>query len=282
MTTKTDDKGQIVTRTLTPADKLATMIEKMSGAMAAAVPKHVKPERLARVATTALRRNPDLAQCTPASFLGAMLTAAQLGLEVNTPLNLAYLIPFKKECTLIIGYQGYLDLARRSGMVAGMYAHVVRKGDAFDYELGLDTRLTHKVGASREMGDDGIVAVYAVAKLKDGDPIFVVLTRDEVEKRRARSHAAHKGPWMTDYEAMVKKTAIRALWPWLPKSAEMAQALVLEDGEERRAQSEAWTPEVVAALVEEGHVVESAPSDGVLTAEEEARMERDLAAGGGS
>ena len=217
--------------------------ETLRDQIAVALPKHLPPDRMVRVALTALRTVPKLAQCSQVSFAGAIMTLAQLGLEPNTPLGHAYLIPRndKKrglEVTVIIGYQGYLELARRSGLVKSIYAHDVCEGDAFEYELGLHPRLYHvPCGEGKTL-----THAYAVAKIEGGDPVFSVLTLAEIEARRKRgaSGQGYSTPWDSDYAAMAMKSAVRALWPWLPKSAEMARA----------ADVDADRPEDIAAAVE--------------------------------
>jgi recombination protein RecT len=208
---------------------LAGLLRRMGGEIARALPKHVNPDRMARVMLTALRTVPGLSECTPASFLGCVITLSQLGLEPNTPLGLAYLIPRRNkgtmECTAIIGYQGFLDLGRRGG--ATVYAHTVHAGDEFAYELGLRPDLRH-VPKAEDRSAVTYTHVYAVARMRDGEPIFVVLTRAEVDARRKRSAAGSNGPWVTDHLAMVRKTAVRALWTWMPKSVEMMTAEVVD------------------------------------------------------
>jgi len=225
--------------------ELVALLEKMKPAIAQALPNHISPERIARIALTAVRTNHKLAQCTPQSFLGSLLQASQLGLEVNTPLGQAYLVPYNDVCTLIIGYQGMMDLARRSGMVKAIYAHPVFKGDLFEYELGLEPRLKH-----RPCDEPGpLTHVYGVARLTDGEPVFTVLTRERVESYRARSMAKNNGPWVNDYNAMAQKTAIRRLFTWLPKSAEMALAQDVDEATERdQPQAESFAPEIVGLL----------------------------------
>lgn len=225
--------------------EIVDMLEKMKPAIAQALPKHISAERIARIALTAVRSNPALAKCSPQSFLGSLLQASQLGLEVNTPLGQAYLIPYNDVCTLVIGYQGMLDLSRRSGMVKAIYAHPVFQGDTFNYELGLEPKLQHK--PCEEPGD--LTHVYAVARLTDGEPIFTVLTKRDVERYRNRSRAKSSGPWMTDYVAMALKTSVRRLFRWLPKSAEQALAVAIDEaGERDGSQSESFAPEVVGLL----------------------------------
>jgi len=188
---------------------------------------------------------PKLAQCSASSFAGCILACAQLGLEPNTPMGMAYLIPrmmtvkdadgkFRKEmtCTLIIGYQGFLDIARRSGQVRGIYAYTVHEGDKFRVTLGLSPNIEHEPIAEDRRAST-YTHVYCVAKLKDADPIFVVLQRAEVDARKDRSGAKDDGPWVTDQLAMVRKTSVRALWAWLPKSVEMQRADDVEGAAEK-------------------------------------------------
>lgn len=229
--------------------ELSALLEKMKPAIASALPKHISAERIARIALTAIRSNPKLAECTPQSFLGSLLQASQLGLEVNTPLGQAYLIPYKTTCTLVIGYQGMMDLARRSGLVTAIYGYPVYEGDEFEHELGLEPKLRHK--PCDEPGP--LTHVYAVARLKGGEPIFTVLTRDKIETYRRRSMAANSGPWVTDYDAMALKTGVRRLFTWIPKSAEMALASRLDDSddtERNMSQRDVFSPEVLNVLAE--------------------------------
>jgi len=233
----------------TPEQNLVGMLNKMTPELARALPKHVNPERMARIALTALRTNAKLGLCSPGSFLGSVLSAAQLGLEVNTPLGHAYLIPYKNECTLLIGYQGMMELARRSGVISTIYAYDVREGDDFNYALGLHPTVHHVPSDDPARESRPMTYVYAVAKLKDGEPIFTVLSRAQVDKARSRSMSGSSGPWVSDYVAMALKTAVRRLYKWLPKSAEMATAAAIDEAPEvNRAQSDAWDPTITDAL----------------------------------
>jgi len=226
------ENGQIIPKS-NKDQNLGGYLKQMSKEIERAVPKHLSADRMARVILTALRTTPRLAECTPGSFVACVMNTSQLGLEPNTPLGLSYLIPRKngktgrQECTLLIGYQGYLELASRSGQLAGRpFAFAVREGDAFEYTLGLEPTITHVPSHDENREERPITHVYAVARQRDGDPVFKVLSRAQVEARKNRSAAAKAGfsPWKTDEEAMYLKTAIRALWPWLPKSIAMANA----------------------------------------------------------
>lgn len=253
-----------------PEPELVRLVKKMGPQMDKAVPSHLTGDRMARITLTALRVTPKLADCTKSSFLGAVMSAATLGLEVNTPLGHAYLIPFHSrkrgvtECQLIIGYRGMMEIARRSGVVRSIRAVVVRKCDRFEVTEGLNANLIHVPNTDQDSGHSPITHVYAVARLADGDPIFVWLTKAEVERRRGRSLSKRGSPWDTDYEAMAKKTAVRALFPWLPQSTEVARlatAVALDEAADRGAsQVRAYSPEVVEALDAVGVELE-APSD---------------------
>lgn len=196
---------------------LSALIEQMKPQIARALPKHMDPDRIARIALTVLRQTPQLGRCNPQSFLGALMTCAQLGLEPG-PLGEAYFVPYGQEVTFIPGYRGLVKLAWQSGQMKSISAHTVRERDEFDYAYGLEPVLRHKPALS-DGGD--VIAVYAAAVLKDGGSAFVVLSRDDVEAIRSRSRASNNGPWKTDWDAMARKTAVRQLIRWLPLSSEL-------------------------------------------------------------
>lgn len=264
---RTTGNGQIVPRTQQD-NSLPALLTRMGPEIARALPKHVTAERMSRIALTALRTNPKLGDCTPGSFLGSVLSAAQLGLEPNTPLGHCYLIPYKRECTLQLGYQGMLELARRSGMVRAIYAYAVRDRDEFSYELGLDPTVKHVPAKDDEREKRPITHVYAVAKLKDGEPVFTVMTRAQVEEIRRRSRAANDGPWVTDWEQMALKTAIRRLYKWLPKSAEIANAVALDEAPEHGSQSDAFDPTITEVLQSQGLELTTGNPDGEPVADD--------------
>lgn len=209
---------------------LAQLIERQKPEIARALPRHMNPDRMARIAVTVLRQTPQLARCNPASFLGALMTAAQLGLEPG-PLGEAYLVPFRDtktgtyNVTFIPGYKGLIKLAWQSGQLADIWAEVVYENDEFDYQLGLNRDLVHRP-AQGNRGQP--VYVYAAARLKDGGTPFVVMSRDEVEAIRDRSKASKSGPWVTDWAAMAKKTAVKQLAKWLPMSSEFSAAVAMD------------------------------------------------------
>ena len=220
-----------------PQMSMKDWINKSQYAISKALPSAITPERFTRMATTAVTMNPDLGECTPSSFIGAMLQAAALGLEPNTPLGQAYLIPynrkdkrtgkFYKEAQFQIGYRGLIELAHRSGEFMSIEAHIVYENDEFDYELGLEPKLKHKP-ALRNKGE--MVWVYAVYKLQSGGYGFEVMSREDIEKHRDKySQAKSFSPWVTNFEAMAKKTVIKQALKYAPLKSEFVKAMNNEE-----------------------------------------------------
>jgi len=154
---KTENNGKMIRsennreqQQLAVVDNMANQISRMKGAMEQVLPKHMTADRMVRVAIMAVRTTPHLAECSSASVISCFMACSMLGLEPNSPLHQAYLIPYWStklngyECQLIVDYRGKLDLARRSGEIASIQAHAVYQGDVFEYELGLTPTLKHK------------------------------------------------------------------------------------------------------------------------------------------
>ena len=194
-----------------------------------ALPKMITPERFTRMAMTALTANAKLRECTPPSFIGACLTAAQLGLEPNTPLGQAYLIPYMNykqgymECQFQVGYKGLLDLAYRSGLFQTVMAQVVYENDEFTYEYGLEPKLSHKPAAANR---GNMIYVYAVYKLNNGGFAFEVMSVDDIKNfAKKKSKSYEEGAWQTDFEMMAKKTVLKRLLKYAPLKTEQADGI---------------------------------------------------------
>ena len=203
---------------------LQDWVVRMSGQIKNALPASITPERMTRIALTALNTNQQLARCSRDSFLGALLTAAQLGLEVNTPLGQAYLIPYGNKAQFQLGYQGLLELCYRTGQYKRIVARVVYDGDFFEYEYGLNERLAHKPANKSKQP----VAVYGLYELKNGAAAFEVMTWADVTAHKnkfSQSANSKSSPWKTDEEAMAKKTVLKKVLKYAPKTVEAANAL---------------------------------------------------------
>jgi recombination protein RecT len=227
------------TAALQKFNSVATLLqsEKVQNAIARALPRHITPERMIRVAMTAIQKTPKLAECDQRSLISAIVQAAELGLEPNTPLGHAYLIPYfnkntkRTEAQLMPGYRGFMALARRSGQVQGIYAEIVYEKDFFEITYGLNKDLIHKPALNEE--DRGqMVGAYAVAKFKDGYTDFEYMDAVEIGKIRKRSKSPDNGPWVTDTGEMWRKTPIRRLAKRLPLSIEdstLQKAIEIDD-----------------------------------------------------
>lgn len=240
----------------TPAAKQQTikeLLEKAAPSIAAVIPKHLTVERLTKVALSCTARTPALLACSPMSLVRAVMQGAELGLEVGGLLGEAYLVPYKGNVQLIVGYRGLMKLARQSGQLTSIAAYAVREGDAFELEYGLEPKLVHKPVLTGLPGE--VIAVYAIARFKDGGYQVDVMTRAEVDAVRTRSAAADAGPWVTDFAEMAKKSVVRRMCKYIPLSPELARALEHEAALDAGLRS----PVVDVALFDEdGVVVEEA------------------------
>lgn len=199
-------------------------INKYQGEIAKALPKVMTPERFTRIATSAVSNNPKLAECTPVSFISAVMNAAQLGLEPNTPLGHAYLIPYGSQCQFQIGYAGMLALANRAG--TRVDAHVVYENDEFSFSYGLNPELIHKPTLTKRGKP---IAYYATWKNKENFG-FTVMSQEDVEAHAKKySKTVNNGPWKTDFEAMAKKTVIKQALKYAPLSSEFAMQLATDE-----------------------------------------------------
>lgn len=199
-----------------------------------ALPSVLTPERFTRITLSALSSNPELQLTTPQSFLGAMMTAAQLGVEPNTPLGQAYLIPYKNkgilECQFQLGYKGLIDLAYRSGEVSIIQAHVVYEHDEFEYELGLEPKL-HHIPAKENRGD--AIYFYAMFRMKDGVGYgFEVMSVDDIRahaKRFSKAYGSSFSPWHTNFEEMAKKTVLKRVLKYAPLKSDFVRAVTQDE-----------------------------------------------------
>ena len=213
-------------------------IERMEQQFALAMPRGMEAGQLVRDAITCLKQNPKLAQCDKMSVLGSLMTCAQLGLRPGV-LGHAWLLPFwdSKQrgfsAQLVVGYQGLVELAHRSGKISSLIARTVYSNDIFDVDYGLEDKLVHKPNLKGRRGD--MIAFYAIAKFTTGGHAFLVMTYEEmIEYRQANAKAKTKegkvfGPWVDNFEGMAHKTCVRQLSKWMPKSTDFARAIEVDE-----------------------------------------------------
>lgn len=250
---------------------LRHQIQEMESQFALAMPKGLEAAQLVRDALTCLKQTPKLAECSPQSVLGSLMTCAQLGLRPGV-LGHAWVLPYwnSKSRTnvaqLIVGCKGYVELAYRNPQVSSVIARTVYEGDTFDVEYGLEDKLIHKPAMKGERSTP--IAHYAIFKTASGGRAFWVMTEDEMQVHKRRHAPKNKagnivGPWNSDYEAMARKTCLLRLSAWMPKSTEMAYAIEVDNGVRTNVDPSASLAEVTHHYEDEtvdGEVVEDGPT----------------------
>lgn len=214
---------------ITPYEAMKSTINKMSGEFKAALPPQIPVDKFIRTTLTAISMNPGLLQADRKSLLGSAMKAAQDGLLLDG--REAAPVLFNTKSGPIVQYMpmvgGILKKMRNSGELASIGAHVVYDRDLFEYELGDDERIVHKPHLGTDRGNP--IAVYAIAKTKDGAIYREVMSVADVEKVRAASRAANNGPWVQWWDEMARKTVIRRIAKRLPSSADLDQVLASDN-----------------------------------------------------
>jgi phage RecT family recombinase len=213
------------------------VLEENKNQFSLALPKvGLTPERVISVALTAMNQDKRgmLKKCDPRTVVASLIQACEVGLSVSNALGHAYLVPFRNnekqivECTLIIGYRGYLTLMKRSNEVSDIKSTIVYSQEPFEMGAGDRPFLKHTPLPPSDRGEK-IIGVYTVVLFRDGTSTYEWMWYDEVMKLKARSKAASSGPWVTDTEEMIKKCPIRRIAKRMPMSAELVQKAAMID-----------------------------------------------------
>lgn len=198
--------------------------DQVKSQLAMVLPKHLTPERMARVACTAILKTPKLADCQPESLLSALMLCSQVGLEPDG--RNAHMIPYGTQVQVIFDYKGLISLARRNG-IANIATDVVCENDAFEWNRSADgLHFKHEINWREPRGQ--MYAAFVIWKdceQFDGE----CMTRDEIEAIRKRSKAGSSGPWVTDFNEMAKKTVVRRASKKWPLDPEAASAMTADD-----------------------------------------------------
>jgi recombination protein RecT len=216
------------------------LLQGMKHSIAAILPKHLTPERMAMIAFTAMRQNPKLLLCSKESIIGSIMTASILGLEPSGPLGHGALVPYKGECQFQPMYQGLLELARRSGFIKDVQLRAVYKGDHYRFRFGLDPTIEHTPleGDGADNPDRECTHVYCIIRFNNGG-----LQWDQMSMSEALAHAKRFSktwdtttqkftagtPWAEHPVAMAQKTILKRTLKLCPKSPEMSLAMQLDD-----------------------------------------------------
>lgn len=198
------------------------MIKQYSSDFTTVLPSHMNGETWVRLAQGVLRRDKQLAQIAqrnPGSLMQALLECARLGHEPGT--EAFYLVPMGGEIEGWEGYRGVIERMFRAGAVTSVKAEIVRANDHFRYLPSAMARPEHEIDWFGARGD--ILGAYSYAEMRDGTTSKVVVINQEyIAKVRAMSKGSDKptSPWVKWTEAMVMKTVIHRLEPFVPTSAE--------------------------------------------------------------
>ncbi len=241
--------NEAVTKALQETNKpqsLMDLIQKSAKELSKALPEHLRPERLVRIALTLIRTNPELAKCTPESFLGSLFVSAQMGIEPIA--GQAYILPFQnsrknpdgswhsvKEATFILGYRGLASLFYRHEKAINLSWGVRHANDTFSYRYGTEPFLSH-IPADGERGP--VLGYYVCASLAGGGKPFLYWSREQcLEHGRRHSKTVDRksgafydsSPWKTNEEAMCLKTCLVQLGKLLPVSVEIQRAIMADE-----------------------------------------------------
>jgi recombination protein RecT len=199
------------------------LLVKRQGAMKQIAANGIDPQRVIQVLLASIQKTPSLANCTQESIFRCAMHSVELGFYPGSVDQKAYLVPFKDQCTLIVGYKGMVELAYRSRLIKSIRARAVYEGDKFSYKDGLSPVLDWEPGDTPR-DPKKITHAYCIVETKDGGVIYDVMTKAEIDAIRGRSKASGSGPWVTDYAEMAKKTIMRRTLKMAPMSIEMVKA----------------------------------------------------------
>ncbi|HEY0684700.1 MAG TPA: recombinase RecT [Steroidobacter sp.] len=212
------------------------MLETFKGEIARALPSHLTADRMMRIALTEFRKNPKLGQCDPRSVFAAIIMSSQLGLEPGI-LGQSYLVPYKTECQLIPGWQGFVDLVSRTGR-ATCWTGAVYRGDQFDYALGDRPFITHRPGDDVSQHPDNLRYLYAVGRVKGAEwPVIEVWSAEKVIKHRNYFNKVGDRHYSFEhFEMYGRKVPLLQVIKYMPKSVELQRAQDLEYASQRGSQ----------------------------------------------
>lgn len=217
-------------KTQPPARTISGFLEKYKAQISMALPKHITPDRMTRIALTAINSNKALKECTPESLFASIIVAAQMGLEVGVS-GQGYLIPYAGKATFVPGWQGIVDLVQRAGR-ALVWSGAVYDGDNFDWVLGDSPYVKHN--PCGEDDPEKITHTYAVGRVKGHDfPIIEVWPVDRIWRHRDRFNKVGKRHYSYEHpEAYARKVPLLQVCKYLPKSVELQTALMAESAAE--------------------------------------------------
>ena len=219
-----------------PRERETWLATLMSDRLGALLETEAQRRRFSAVTLAAIAKDRNLMRCDQTSLALSLLTCAELGLEPNGALDLAYLIPRKGQCSVQLGYKGLALLAHRANPGATISASVVYADDHFVIRAGTDDPgIEHRPNLQGRRTDKDVIASYATIRLADGGLAFEYCDRAEIDRRR-KAGGGNSPAWRNHFAAMARKTALRKLLmggtvPLSPSLASpLVEALQAEDG----------------------------------------------------
>lgn len=225
MTSTSVDRIKAGEKPQNPVAQFGGFLERFKPQLAMALPKHLNADRMARLALTAFSQNEALQQCEPRTIVASLMLAGQMGLEIGVS-GQGYLVPYKRTCTFVPGWQGIVDIVNRSGR-ASVWTGAVFEGDSFDYALGDSPFVKHK--PCGEDDPDLMTHVYAIGRVNGSDwPVIEVWPIRRVQKHFEKNnkvgarHYAHK-----HWEMYARKIPLLQVCKYMPKSIELSNVMAL-------------------------------------------------------
>lgn len=213
----------------TPA-KFTSFLDRFKPQMALALPRHLNADRMCRLAVTAFSKSPKLQQCDPKTIIASILTASQLGLEIEVN-GQGYLVPYKGRAQFVPGWKGLVDICNRSGR-ATVWTGAVFDGDDFEYAQGDSPFVTHRSGLEDDVAK--ITHVYAIGRVNNSQwPVIEVWPIAKIWKHRNRynkvgaDHYSYANP-----EMYARKIPLLQVLKYMPASIELNNAIDLANAVE--------------------------------------------------
>lgn len=209
-----------------PGYAMKQLMIKMKGDIVNVLPSNVDFDKFQKCAIHVYNADEELQSCEVMTFIAAMIECSRLGLEPNSALGQAYLVPTKVDgvdkVEVQIGYKGMIELAYRSGKIKSIYTNEVRSNDEFYIDYGLDQKLVHRPFLGEDRGD--VIGYYAVYHLESRGSSFLFMTVSEVKAHSKKYlKSFNNSLWDSEFDAMARKTVIKRLLKYAPLSVEVQQ-----------------------------------------------------------
>lgn len=189
----------------------------------------------------------------PKSIVIAVFNAACMGSLLGPHPGHAYLVAYRngktgtRDCQLIMGYKGLLDLAYGANFLESVYTDVVLRSEEFRTYVKDGPHIEHELTIDRDLVWDKVLAAYCIWKPKGGTPIHEVVGRKDLEALYRKATKRSSSPWQTNPIAMCRKTAIRRAAKNWKQTRELDWAIGLDEQADRGERQQLVDPALEAA-----------------------------------